>query len=66
MRPIQETAYPEVQQNDGSFTQCTMGQLDAGDVFRLRNPNGTLRVNEEGVSTFKVLETPRIQCEEVL
>lgn len=72
MRPIHETSFPEVrihwwetgrEVDEELWTQCSLGQLDVGDIFRIRKPDGTLHTDDRGKAQWRVTEIPTVPCE---
>ena len=45
--------------------ECEMAQLDMGDVFRIRKPNGALHEDSAGMTAWRCLEIPAVQCEPI-
>jgi len=57
MRKMHETAMVEVYV-EGLWCQCHMSQVDVGDLFRIRSPDGKLR---EGA--WRCTAIPNIPCQ---
>lgn len=60
MRAPEKTRTMEVKQGD-EWVKATMCQLDAGDVFRMFNPDGSPVVDHEGKAEWTVKEQPSIR-----
>ena len=50
---------------DGQWHECPMSRVDAGDVFRVRGPDGRLYRDAAGESVWRCTEAPVVQREAV-
>lgn len=50
---------------NGQWHECPMSQVDAGDVFRIRKPDGKLHRDAAEASCWRCVEVPAILCEAV-